>query len=760
MIPDRLAKLKFIAEDMQFAFHMASQVTDPFLTRTIARHVLIRAENFIEHARGLRRPLQDAGFDMNAFRQATRAYAAAFEEYFTLARHRLGAHVQDFDFGKRIELWNEIEIVKVSYFVDGARQLYESLAALGVPGYVAYADPPEISDPRVVDTLLHIQRTLDARTWVEMGTDALAMTRGNTAAVLNMTPVHSRAGQLALIRRWIILQLDLIEKFAAFPAITRIFKARIITDIVSFCDCLVTRPVAPDAPQAMDGLDKLVQAEGQSSAPIDSFVAASHFETELDATRAVRNKIGAHLESDDAHPLATLLSDLDRFDLAKALAFYRRCAAAFHKLCFTVHFLRMYAADGSRLYGVSMSHSSVQPFAGTNAALPPAPPEPPKVNDEEEYRKNLTLWIDGDENQKGTARSFFWNAFLGSDAVETIDETERLGFSARYGSHPFRKAHAFVLQALNDNLSDVDFKGVLDLLLNNRSGAPYPLAELLVRYGQNATPFRRYLICHVLGEIGSAPHESVSAFLEAYSRSPIWGIRLEASLARYKTFVKDEGFYRINHRGQSRAEHDDLVAAITRTMTPDEQLICLLSFASHLSGPNLGSFAKPFEANYTAMKSEIEALCMPYLHDDPAMAKATLLKQLIDTNDYVGIGIHLALNFEDGEKHRLYDAVVRSCCDGTIKDAGHDQATRHLAMAFILKKEHRYALDIAEPLASRNPEWIDVQILVAQILGQMEGSETGAKERVSTIRSAYKLSPTQEALLTVVEAEITQRASS
>ena len=37
MIPVRIEKLKFIVEEMQIAFHLATQLTDPFLTRTIAR---------------------------------------------------------------------------------------------------------------------------------------------------------------------------------------------------------------------------------------------------------------------------------------------------------------------------------------------------------------------------------------------------------------------------------------------------------------------------------------------------------------------------------------------------------------------------------------------------------------------------------------------------------------------------------------------------------------------------------------------------
>lgn len=57
MIPTRVEKLKFVVEEMQLAFHLAMHLTDPFVARTLARHILIRGENFIEHARGLRRPL-------------------------------------------------------------------------------------------------------------------------------------------------------------------------------------------------------------------------------------------------------------------------------------------------------------------------------------------------------------------------------------------------------------------------------------------------------------------------------------------------------------------------------------------------------------------------------------------------------------------------------------------------------------------------------------------------------------------------------
>ena len=732
----------------------------PFVARTLARHILIRAENFIEHARGLRRPLNDAGYDTRDFHKTKESYASAFEEYFKVSRHRLGAHVQDFDFGKRIELWNDIEIVKISFFVDGAQEIYQSLAPLSLPGYVAYAEPPELSDPAVLEILRRFQRAIDNRNWVEMGTDALAMTRNNTSAVLNMTPVHQRAGQLALIRRWIAMQRDLLERLAAHPRVVCILKARIITDLVSFCDCLVTRPVSPGAPQAMDGLDKLITANGQSSAPIDNFVAASNFQAELQTARTIRDTIGAHLEIDDAHAIASLLANLDAYDLGQRLSFYERVGAAFTKTCYSILFLRMYAADGQRLYSVTAGRALAVPYASNNVVGPPAPPEPPPLNDEEAYHKNLTRWLDGDDAQKGDARQFFWNAFAASQVVQTIEEVKCFGTGQHMQRHEFRKAHQFLSSTLSDRLSDFDFKGVLELILSCRSGWPYPLAEVLVRHGRNAAVFRQWLICYALGEIGSAPHASACEFLEARAHSQSWPIRLQAAIARFKTFVKAEGVFRINHRGQTRANYGALVDLLVTPMSEPERLICLLAFASILSSPGVGSFSQPFQGNYVALQTQIKTLCLPFLKDDDKKSKATTLTQLIQTNDYVGVCVLVALDLDGGDLQPLHAALMDNCCNGSIVTTGHDQALRHLAMCFLLKKEHRVAFEIAEGLASRNPDWVDIQILVAQILGDTPGAEEEATQKVASLRRAYKLTADTEARLTAVEAEIANRKGS
>ena len=96
-----------------------------------------------------------------------------------------------------------------------------------------------------------------------------------------------------------------------------------------------------------------------------------------------------------------------------------------------------------------------------NTANPAAALVPPAVNDEEAYRNNLTRWLDGDDDQRGDARQFFWHAFAGSAVVEMIEEVENLGRGTRFSRHEFRKVHQFFSSTLSDVLSDFDFKDVL-----------------------------------------------------------------------------------------------------------------------------------------------------------------------------------------------------------------------------------------------------------------------------------------------------------
>lgn len=755
-ITSRLEKIRFLVDEMQIAFHLAKHAPDTFEARTLARHVLIRAENFIAHVRGLRKPLNLAGYDTRNFHAAKENYARIFDEYFQVSRDKLGAHVQDFDFGKRLELWNDIEAVKLSFFVDGALEIYRGLADLNLPGYVAYVECPELSDPALTLKLHEYQRSKADSHAVEIGVDSLALTRDNATATLNFTPVHSRAGQLALIRRWIGMQMSLIERLSGFKRVERVLKERVLTDIVSFCDCLITRPVAPNAPQAMDGLDKLIVASGQSDTPITGFIAASNFDAALATTRAVRDEIGAHLEIDQTMDLAAILADFDSYDFEGGYRFFGLVEATFIKACMSVLFLRLYVADGQRVYGVSPGPSSAIPFSDETPKFSgPAPHL--LIDDDVSYRLNLAKWFDGDENQKGDARNFFWQAFSSSSVVEKIEEREYFGQSWRGATHEYRNAHGFLEAFLAGYASEKDFYATINLMMMCRGGWPYPLAEILVRVGPMQSESRQALICYALGEIGSWPHDKVAQFLIKRSTNAKWGLRLPAVIARYRLFLKSEGQYRINHQGRTIIDYDTFVMPLVEGLPFEERLIILLAFASLLSGHALGSFTQPFADNYTALQVELETLCLSFLKGGASNSQAGILSQLVGTHDYVGVALVIAIDLEDGPRKALKDGLINVCCNGTIIAARHDQSQRHVAMCFLLGKHYDHALEQATSIAAKNPDDKKAQLLVTQILAEAPGHEDRALTQLAHMRAIYKFDAAEEVILRQLEQEIAER---
>ncbi len=130
-------------------------------------------------------------------------------------------------------------------------------------------------------------------------------------------------------------------------------KARLLTDIVSFTDCLVTRSTTLSAPQAMTGLDDLIRAGGKSAGHIEDFLLSFDLDTFMATLRPIRNQMGGHLDTDTAIGVSDLVDQLDAYPAAGALAFQDRKEAAFRKACQGVLWLADYAADGMRIRDVT-----------------------------------------------------------------------------------------------------------------------------------------------------------------------------------------------------------------------------------------------------------------------------------------------------------------------------------------------------------------------------------------------------------------------
>jgi hypothetical protein len=84
----------------------------------------------------------------------------------------------------------------------------------------------------------------------------------------------------------------------------------------------------------------------------------------------------------------------------------------------------------------------------------------------------------------------------------------------------------------------------------------------------------------------------------------------------------------------------------------------------------------------------------------------------------------------------------------------NDQGARNLACCFLRLREFAAARNIAESLATRNPDDIKQQIFAAQVLAAIPGAAIDATAMIARTRANYKLDTDQKQFLVSLEEHI------
>ncbi|MGP4806181.1 hypothetical protein ACSV5G_20650 [Agrobacterium cavarae] len=744
----RLDKLRFLAEELQLAFTLASNAPDAWSSRLLARHILIRAYDVIAHARQIRKLVRTFGSDQK-FHEAKESYASWFDEYFKTARHKLGAHVQDLDLGQRIELWNDIETSKIGTFVEGAAEIYGLLAPLNLPGYVPLTSPPaELADPVFLSTLAQFQHSaIPAR--AEYASDALAMTRPGTIAGSGNTPIHHRAAQLSLIARWIRWDRSTLDRFAAFPRVRRILLSRLVTDVVSFADCLITRPTASGALQTMVGFNDLMAAEAGGPSPaLATFLSGYQFEPVLNRYRPVRDQIGGHLEIDPTQALADVFFALDSVDLADLHNFFEVMRDTFFAACGERVYLSLYRADGEALRGgVPVRLNSV--VAYDPGARPDPDPELRRVHDwgSDDFKRILAGWYSEDTEKQETALDAFRQGFAQNRGQEfTVEHST--GSSSRWDRTYFTIAHGVLLQALIEAPSQTHAILLIDLLLSARRGYPNRATEVLIRYIEQGGPLSSApIVIHALGMLAEwdVPRFMGPLAIAAKHGQP-WPARREAILGHFRIFVRDEGLLRINNQtvfAQMGDEIEPLIVAVSS----EEELELRLAMASSIWNPDLSLFVQRFKDDLDAVDERVLAIVSDELNAADRSGDIEVAERLVKNRDYVGLVLHLAFPTE-GASHRALLELVR---DGTIVPAQADIGARHLIGCLWLAGEKLGALSVASRLVQRSPGNALHELMRLDLLRRLPGRSEEVLAGLSRLRRDFQLSADEMAQVLELE---------
>jgi hypothetical protein len=751
----RLEKLGFLAKEMQLAQRLAQFAPTDADARMLARHVLIRAKDFIEHARQLRKPLNAAGFDTRKFHELKEYVAQEFDAYFQKVRDKLGAHVQDLEFLERIEQWNSVDSSKSEFFVDAAAEIYRLLEGLSVPGYLPLTEFPELSDPDFDQTLVDYRGSGSKVVSVEMGSDSLSMTRPNSTSMLNMHPIHARGGQLALLHRWIEAQKKLLVRFAAYPNVIRILKSRIITDVISACDCLVTRPIALGAPQAMDGLDTLLTASDGPQHPIEKFKAVFDLDKVAEPLRTVRNKIGGHLDEDPTVPLPALLKMLDETPVGDAFKLYDTLRGVFQQTAVELRYLATFLADGSTLYGVSGTQKgdSVTPFDDKPTPGRAVPIHERYPESDEELAAKLEDWLTGDEATKGRARSAFYQAFMSTPVVEMVQTEDRIGGATHHHQHELRSAHQFLLRALQEEKDPNRVIGMLELARANSSGYPQPLTDILLRFAtspQGAPYLSPIATC--IGDLAVWRNERARQFLNAGMPSPLT-LGIQSRMSLFRMFVRSEGLI-LTNRGQAVDTLPNVMALLTKGYDARGLLLTNIYLASQFCDQRISAFAKPFEADHAAIRADIVRLAGGLVGDSESKRVRDVVQQLANAWDYPGICAFLFDELKGSNHEPIGKMLVEYVCAGAILVANHDQSRRHLCACQLRHEQYEEALEWAERIASANPVNVDLQVLHAQALACVAARREEAVRRVAEIDRLYRLDASQRRIIDGLKADL------
>lgn len=301
------------------------------------------------------------------------------------------------------------------------------------------------------------------------------------------------------------------------------------------------------------------------------------------------------------------------------------------------------------------------------------------------------------------------------------------------------------------------FFKTLDLLGRCRSGAPYALVEIMLRSQAGQITIRQAAICSAIGEIGSLPHDAAKIFLVAMTQHSIWSVRLEATIALFKMFVRSEGAYRVNNKNKIKVSFGQFVNPLKSKLPPEEKLVLLLGMASVLSGHQLGTMVLPFKDDYETLLIELEATCEPYLQKPTSEQRRKEMKMLIAQRDFVGLAVLLMCEMKDIKKVKNLRVGLIEATGRHVIDGYGPQAARHHAMALIFAEQYELALQQARYVADSNPDNMVFQTTPLTVLYNTPGAEQETLKEVARIRLQFKVDAEGEKSLADAEAGIRAR---
>lgn len=663
-------------------------IKSDFFARVISRKVMVRIDDFIDIARRYNNTNVTDGILKRNLKIKLNELNTEFGNRLRLQRHKFSAHIQDLEFGLRIDSWANISNDNIIFFHNKILEIYELL--ITQPEYIPINKNDLILSSKEIRKIQAVVKDKDIESSPMISTDILAITRSNSGAMIPGHPIQDKV--LTLNSIVIILDFEL-ELYNCFENedYKYLLQTLIINDIVSFVDNIIT-------PDYIDnkGLDELLD----NREILDKFLTTFNLNI-LTNIRTIRNKLGAHIDRNDSFDDIMLL--LKNHDFNNTISVYKFFLNIFYKICNSTFYLRGLSLPPTKMQGVlQVSHNPEKTFFGkVEVDTKFIGKDLNDINLYKDYINKLFKGVNNDEYND--IRHFFFDALIHSEIVKIVKFDNK--------NLELRKAHEFFLTHLKSGVTADKKRIILKLLSNCSNGYPEQLVYILIntyKINKLTNLTNDYII--YIGDISHSHSNSAVKMLKSFLNSKDINIEYFSLLSLLKIDIKDRGIDCCNKKLKIiENEYSKIIKERINFYSPlFKFFIATLLSSEMVFNRMLGNYHEFFKELYFDYFENIFFENINLLGLDFTNEEMNIIKDFKAGNNLSNIFLLVAEKYgENKQSQILYQAIANNLLKLSFT---HLPFVEHLAYAKYKIGNIDEAIGIYKELVERNPDVLEYRI--------------------------------------------------
>ncbi len=682
-----MKKIHFCVTQIIRIKKLIETIESDFFARVISRKTIVRIDDFIDITRRYNNATITDRVLKRTLKTKLNELNTEFENRLRLQRHKFSAHVQDLEFGVRIDSWAKISYENIVFFHDKIIEIYDLLE--NQANYIPININDLVISQQEINKIQELVKEKDIESSPMVSTDILALTRFNSGAMIPGHPIQDKV--LTLNSIVIILDFE-IELYKCIEDIDYkyLLQTLIINDIISFIDNII-----PPANSAEIGFNELLDNRDI----LDRFLDTFNLEA-LEDIRNIRNKLGAHVDRDNL--FEELIELLKNHDFDNTLLIYKNFLNILYKICNDVFYLKHLMLPPTKMQGVLEVSQKPEKTFFENI---PINTEFIKkdINDIElykEYLKKLFIGINNDEYED--IRYYFYDALAHSEISKTVTfDNKKL---------ELKKAHEFFISQLKSSISPAKKRIILKLLSDCSNGYPERLVYILTStYNINKlTNLTKEYIVH-LGDISHKHSNSAMLMLTSFLNSKDINVEYFTMLSLLKIDIKHRGIDCVNKKLKIvENEYSRIIKERINSYNPFFKVfISMLLSSEMLFSPMLGNYQKFFQELYFDYFEDVIFENINLLGVNLTDDEMKILQEAKAGNHLSNIFLLIAKKIEDDKSELFYQAIANNLLRLNFT---HLPFIEHLAYAKYKVGQLNEAVEIYKRLVDQNPDVVEYRI--------------------------------------------------